>query len=159
MEGVAAALGVDVVRHDDAVAWFEDHAEYARADLLDGTADLPAGARMLPNPEGVAPGAVLEGEDGVSVYVFPGVPGEMKAMFEAVTEEFSGTPRMRVVIETPAPESSLLGHFEDARERFSVAIGSYPGENVRIKLEGEDTTEVEAAAAWLRERVEEANPG
>jgi molybdenum cofactor synthesis domain-containing protein len=155
MDGVAAALGVEIEEHDDAVAWINDHDAYSHDDLVDGTADLPAGARMLPNPEGVAPGAVLEGEDGVPVYVLPGVPAEMKGMFRAVAEEFSGTERTRAVIETPAPESSLIEHLEAVRERFAVSIGSYPGENVSIKVEGEDAGEVERAAAWLRERIEE----
>ena len=155
MSGVAAALGVDVERSEDAVAWINDHDAYAYDDLVDGTADLPAGARMLPNPEGVAPGAVLEGEDDVPVYVFPGVPVEMKGMFETVAEEFSGTERTRTVIETPAPESSLIKYFETARERFSVTIGSYPGEDVSVKIEGEDAAEVERAAAWFRERLGE----
>jgi len=159
MDGVAAALGVEVERHDGAVAWIDDHGEYSRDDLVDGTADLPAGARLLENPEGVAPGAALEGEDGVPVYVLPGVPAEMKTMFESVAGEFSGVERTHAVVETPEPESALIGYFEAIGERFDVSVGSYPGENVRIKLEGEDATEVEAAAAWLRERVEEANPG
>jgi len=154
MDGVATALGGPLDRNEDAVAWFDDHDEYSHADLVEGTADLPAGARMLPNPEGVAPGAVLEGEDGVPVYVFPGVPEEMKAMFGTVAEEFEGRSRTRVFVETPAPESSLIEHFEAVRERFSVSIGSYPGETVRIKIEGETEAEVDRAAAWLRERVE-----
>ncbi len=154
MDGVAAALGVRMERNDDAVAWIDTHDAYSHDDLVDGTADLPAGARMLENPEGVAPGAVLEGEDGVPVYVLPGVPGEMKRMFETVAGEFSGTERTRRVIETPAPESSLIEYFEAVRERFAVSIGSYPGERVSIKVEGEDPEEVERAAAWLRERVE-----
>jgi molybdenum cofactor synthesis domain-containing protein len=154
MDGVAAALGVTVDHHQDAIAWFEDHAEYSHADLVDGTTHLPEGARMLPNPEGVAPGAVLEGEDGVQVYVFPGVPEEMKAMFETVASEFAGSPRTRRFVETSAPESSLIEHFEAVRERFAVSIGSYPGESVRIKVEGEDEAEVRRAVEWLRERVE-----
>jgi molybdopterin-biosynthesis enzyme MoeA-like protein len=143
-------------RNDDAVAWIDAHDAYSHDDLVDGTADLPAGARMLENPEGVAPGAVLEGEDGVPVYVLPGVPGEMKRMFETVAGEFSGTERTRTVVETPAPESSLIEYFEAVRERFAVSIGSYPGERVSIKVEGEDPEEVERAAAWLRERIEDA---
>jgi molybdenum cofactor synthesis domain-containing protein len=155
MDGVAAALGVGLERNDDAVAWIDDHDAYTHDDLVDGTADLPAGARMLPNPEGVAPGAVLEGEDGVPVYVLPGVPGEMKGMFETVADEFSGPERIRTVIETPAPESALIEQFEAVREQFSVSIGSYPGEEVSVKIEGEDPGEVERAAAWLRKRIEE----
>jgi molybdenum cofactor synthesis domain-containing protein len=155
MDGVAAALGVDLERNEDAVAWIDTHSAYTYEDLVDGTADLPAGARMLPNPEGVAPGAVLEGEDGIPVYVFPGVPAEMKGMFETVADEFTGTERTRTVIETPAPESSLIEYFETARERFAVSIGSYPGEDVSVRIEGEDATEVERAAAWFREQLGE----
>jgi molybdenum cofactor synthesis domain-containing protein len=156
MDGVAAALGIELERNDDAVAWIDDHDAYTHDDLVDGTTALPAGARMLPNSEGVAPGAVLEGEDGVRVYVLPGVPAEMKEMFETVVGEFSGTKRTRRVIETPAPESALIEHFEAARERFDVSIGSYPGETVSVKIEGENSGEVERAAAWFRERIEES---
>ena len=155
VDGVAAALGRSVEYHPDAESWFEEHSEYAFSELVDGTASLPEGARMLPNEAGVAPGAVVEGGDGVSVYVLPGVPDEMKSMFEAVADEFSGTRRTRVFVETSEPESGLVGHFDDLRERFDVAVGSYPGETgVRVKLEAEDPETVEAAAAWLRDRVD-----
>ena len=155
VEGVAAALGRDVEEHPEAEAWFEDHSAYTFDDLVDGTAALPAGARMLPNEAGVAPGAVVEGGDGVPVYVLPGVPDEMESMFEAVADEFEGTRRTRVFVETGEPESGLVGHFDDLRERFDVSVGSYPGaDGVRVKLEAEDPETVEAAAAWLRERVD-----
>jgi len=156
VEGVAAAVGRDVEVHPDAESWFEDHDEYAHADLVDGTTALPAGARMLPNEAGVAPGAVVEGDDGVPVYVLPGVPDEMESMFEHVADEFEGVRRTRIVVETGEPESGLVDRFDALRDRFSVAVGSYPGEDgVRVKLEGEDAEEVEAAVAWLRERLED----
>jgi molybdenum cofactor synthesis domain-containing protein len=154
MAGVAAALGVPVEEHDDAVSWFEEDTEYAFADLVDGTADLPRGARMLPNPEGVAPGAVVEGEDDVPVYVLPGVPEEMEAMFDRIADEFAGVRRERAFVETTEPESALLDRFAAVQEHFDVTIGSYPGERVRITVEGEDWDEVDAAADWLRERLE-----
>ena len=155
VEGVAAAIGRGVEEHPDAAAWFDEHSDYAHADLVDGTTTLPVGARMLPNEAGVAPGAVVEGGDGVPVYVLPGVPREMKAMFELVADEFSGTRRTRVFVETGEPESGLIAHFADLQDRFDVSVGSYPGEDgVRVKLEAEDPATVEAAAAWLRERVD-----
>jgi len=43
---------------------------------------LPAGATPLPNPVGTAPGVRLLHE-GVLLYVLPGVPAEMQAIFEA----------------------------------------------------------------------------
>lgn len=157
MEGVAAALGVPVETSEEAVAWYEDHAEYDHEELVDGTADLPRGARMLPNSEGVAPGAVCTGDDGVPIYVLPGVPEEMEAMFGRIAHEFEGPRRERAFVETSEPESSLIDRFETIQAEFDgITVGSYPGPGrVRVKLEGEDPEVVKAAAEWLSERVEE----
>ncbi|MFZ5877677.1 MAG: competence/damage-inducible protein A [Nitrospirota bacterium] len=43
---------------------------------------LPAGAEALPNPVGIAPGIRLT-ENGAHVVALPGVPAEMRAMFDA----------------------------------------------------------------------------
>ena len=110
---------------------------------------LPDGARMLPNPEGVAPGAVVE-----SVYVMPGVPTEMKGMFETVIEEFEGDPAYVEEVRTSEPESALLDRIEAVREAFDVTVGSYPGEEVRLKVMAADAETAAAAAAWLRDRVD-----
>ncbi|WP_121742406.1 competence/damage-inducible protein A [Natronorubrum halophilum] len=149
VEGVAAALGRSLEEHDGALAWLEEDG-YSRADLTKGTADLPRGARALHNRNGVAPGAVLEG-----VYVLPGVPSEMRAMFESIATEFSGTRTYREEVVAAEPESALLDRIAAVRERFDVVIGSYPGESVRLSLQSTDEATVAEAAAWLRERVEQ----
>lgn len=46
-------------------------------------AQLPDGADVLPNPVGTAPGVIWEPRQGLIVMTFPGVPWEMKAMWEA----------------------------------------------------------------------------
>ncbi|MFA9501639.1 competence/damage-inducible protein A [Natrinema sp. H-ect1] len=148
MDGVAAALGREVEEHDAALAWLEEDG-YTRDDLAAGTADLPAGARALHNDAGVAPGAALEG-----IYVLPGVPAEMKAMFESIADEFAGTPTYRETVVAGEAESALLDRIADVRERFDVSVGSYPGESVRIELTGTDEATVADAADWLRERVD-----
>ncbi|MDY6817946.1 MAG: molybdopterin-binding protein [Halobacteriales archaeon] len=158
MEGVASALGVEMAPHEDAIDWIENESDYSHADLVDGTTDLPVGARMLPNPEGVAPGAVLTADDGVPVYVLPGVPDEMKAMFALVADEFDGTPRTRRVLYTEEPESALIERFHTVQERFDVTIGSYPGEVVRITVTSGDEAEATAAAEWLIDRVDTVSP-
>ncbi|SDF94841.1 competence/damage-inducible protein A [Halorientalis regularis] len=149
MDGVAAAFGREVTRSEEALAWLEEYGGYSHEDLAEGTADIPAGAEMLPNREGVAPGCVLG-----SVYVLPGVPDEMKTMFEAVADRFSGERRHVETVEADEPESALLTRIRDVRDRFDVKVGSYPGETVEIKLESTDETEVREAAAWLADRVE-----
>ncbi|MBZ6493889.1 competence/damage-inducible protein A [Natrinema longum] len=148
MDGVAAALGRSVEEHDDALAWLEADG-YSRGDLASGTAELPAGARALHNDAGVAPGAALE-----SIYVLPGVPAEMKAMFESIEDEFTGTPTYREAVVADEPESALLDRIAELRDRFDVSVGSYPGESVRIELEAGDEATVTDAAAWLRDQVE-----
>ncbi|WIV67762.1 competence/damage-inducible protein A [Natrialbaceae archaeon AArc-T1-2] len=149
MDAVAAALDRPLEEHEEALAWLTDEGGYTRQDLADGTAHLPEGARALHNEAGVAPGAAVE-----NVYVLPGVPTEMKAMFETIASEFNGTRRYREVIRADEPESALLDRIEKLRETFDVTVGSYPGDVVRVSIESTDESTVEAAAAWLRERVE-----
>jgi molybdenum cofactor synthesis domain-containing protein len=148
MAGVAAAVGTDVVEDEAALRWLEEEGGYTREDLAEGTADIPRTAEMVPNPEGVAPGCVVE-----NVYVLPGVPDEMKAMFELVADDFSGEERFTEVVDADEPESALLDRIAQLRERFDVRVGSYPGETVRVKIHGADPDAVEAAATWLRGRV------
>ncbi|MBN2390905.1 MAG: competence/damage-inducible protein A [Anaerolineae bacterium] len=45
-------------------------------------ATLPLGAQPLPNPVGTAPGVKME-HQGTVIYVLPGVPAELKAIFAA----------------------------------------------------------------------------
>lgn len=149
MEAVAAALDRDVVTNEEALRWLTEEGGYAREDLAAGTAALPEGARALHNTVGVAPGAVVE-----NVYVFPGVPKEMKAMFESVAEEFRGERSHVVTLLVDEPESALVDRFEEVNDRFGVTVGSYPGDGVRVKLSDTDEERVERAADWLRERVE-----
>ncbi|WP_114576030.1 molybdopterin-binding protein [Saliphagus sp. LR7] len=148
MEGVAAALGRSVEESAEALEWLTAEGGYAREDLASGTADLPKGARALHNEVGVAPGAALAG-----VYVLPGVPAEMEAMFEAIEDDFSGEAIHREVVVANEPESALLDRLEELQAEFSVTVGSYPGDSVRVSIESGDEEEVAAAADWLRARV------
>jgi molybdenum cofactor synthesis domain-containing protein len=148
MAGIAAALGRSLETNEDALAWLDDHG-YSRADLTEGTAELPAGGRALHNEAGVAPGVALEG-----IYVLPGVPSEMRAMFETIADEFSGTPTYRETVVADEPESALLDRLEALRERFDVSVGCYPGESVRVEIESMDEATATDAAAWLRDRTE-----
>ncbi|PSP75399.1 competence/damage-inducible protein A [Halobacteriales archaeon QS_3_64_16] len=116
-------------------------------------AAIPAGGRPLLNGEGLAPGCVIE-----NVYVLPGIPREMKPMFESVVEEFSGTARSRVVY-TTTPEGEYTKMLTEARDRFDVSVGSYPSRSEgqrrnRIKILGEDEARLAEAADWIEARVD-----
>jgi molybdenum cofactor synthesis domain-containing protein len=117
---------------------------------VDAWAALPAGCRALINPKGLCPGCVLE-----NVYAFPGIPDEMRALFEEVAAEFDGDV-LSTTLYTPQPEGSMIDALAGVRDRFDVSIGSYPSteERNRLKVTGTDPEELDRAVAWLCERIE-----
>lgn len=117
---------------------------------VDAWAALPAGSRPLLNPEGLCPGCVIE-----NVYAFPGVPTEMRALFELVAGEFSGGT-VSTTLFTPQPEGSMVETLATVQEQFDVTVGSYPALETqnRLKVSGTDPEAVGEAVEWLRERIE-----
>jgi nicotinamide-nucleotide amidase len=113
-------------------------------------AALPAGSRPLLNEEGLAPGCVLE-----NVYVFPGIPDELEAMFERVADEFTGDRRSQTLY-TVEPEANLVPRLEDVMAEFDVTVGCYPdreaGHN-RLKILATDDDHLDDATEWLLEHL------
>jgi molybdenum cofactor synthesis domain-containing protein len=114
-------------------------------------ARLPAGSRPLSNPLGGAPGFALE-----NVYVMPGLPAEMEAMFAAVEEEFRrGSPIAAWRRTYRTRESTIALVLAECGERWpGVLIGSYPafladGPTVEIVVKSSDADELAAASSWL----------
>jgi molybdenum cofactor synthesis domain-containing protein len=114
-------------------------------------AQLPAGARPLKNPRGGAPGFVVE-----NVYVFPGLPAEMKAMFDLIAGEFRGAPPIDVWRRTyRTRESEIASLLAEAGERWpDVLVGSYPsfepaGPEVEIVLKSSDGAALAEAVAFV----------
>jgi nicotinamide-nucleotide amidase len=82
-EGLAAAAGVELVRDPDLEEGLRARFTALRRDVPEMNyrqADLPRGARALPNQRGTAPGVRVEIGEGVA-YALPGVPHEMEQMF------------------------------------------------------------------------------
>ncbi len=98
-------------------------------------ADFLEGARVLENPRGTAPGFWLE-KDGVQVVVLPGVPSEMREIFEEKVEpelgRFGrGTTRRRVLRIAGMGESAveeLVAPLYAKWSRDPVTILASPGE-------------------------------
>lgn len=149
LDAIAQAVERPLVEHQEAKRWLTEEGGYSAASLVEGTVDLPAGATAIHNEVGVAPGAIVDG-----IYVFPGVPAEMQTMFESVADDFAGTPRIRRTVTIDEPESHLIDRFATMQEAFNVAIGSYPGEQVSVRISGTEREEVDAAAQWLSDRAE-----
>jgi molybdenum cofactor synthesis domain-containing protein len=158
MEAVAAAFGRELTVREaplGAVRERLDDIEQRLPDLdLDvdpeAEAALPEGSRPVLNEEGLAPGCVLE-----TVYVFPGIPSELEAMFEQVAEEFSGEKRSETLY-TVEPEANIVPRLEDVMAAFDVTVGCYPdreaGHN-RLKVTATNDAELASATEWLLENV------
>src|SRR6266536_2819590 len=121
-------------------------------------ARLPRGSRPLPNPLGGAPGFVLE-----NVYVLPGLPAEMEAMYETVEEELPGGPRIASWRHSyRTTESTIAPALVECGERWpGVLVGSYPsfganGPYVEVVLKSNDPDALEAAAAWFTQALEQS---
>jgi nicotinamide-nucleotide amidase len=87
-EAAAALLSVPLERHDHTLARIE--ARYARLNRPmpapnKKQAELPRGARVLDNDAGTAPGFVLT-IGGADCWFLPGVPAEMRHLFERYLE-------------------------------------------------------------------------
>jgi nicotinamide-nucleotide amidase len=81
---VAELLGRKLHRNDDIVRHIQERfRRFGRAmpDINIRQAMVPEGATVLPNPRGTAPGLWLEA-NGRVVVMLPGVPNELRAMFE-----------------------------------------------------------------------------
>jgi molybdenum cofactor synthesis domain-containing protein len=155
-EAIAAAFRVPQEEVPEVAA--DLRARFTRnPDYAAGWAMLPRGSRPLANPLGGAPGFVLE-----NVYVLPGLPSEMEAMFTSIDEEFRrGSPiqAWRRVYRTY--ESALSAVLAEAGERWPrVLVGSYPsfsseGSTVEVVLKSSDADELAEASAWLAAAIEE----
>ena len=137
----------------DLRARFTRNPEYAARFAL-----LPRGSRPLANPHGGAPGFTIE-----NVYVLPGLPSEMEAMFASIEEEFRrGSPieSWRRVYRTY--ESVIASTLAETVERWpGVLVGSYPsfaagGFTVEVVLKSRDVAALAAASAWLESAIEES---
>ena len=154
-EAIAAAFGVEQVDVPELAAALR--ARFPRnQDYAARWARLPAGSRPLENPRGGAPGFAIE-----NVYVFPGLPVEMEAMFVALREEFGGAPPIASWRRTyRTRESEIAPVLVEAGERWpDVLIGSYPrfepsGPEVDVVLKTSDAAELAEASAWLASQLD-----
>ena len=155
-EAVAAAFDLGCEEIPELAARLRERfAPRGLGDYAARWACLPRGAVPLENPRGGAPGFVLG-----NIYVLPGLPSEMKAMFDSVSERFRGIPieSWRGTFRTG--EGQIVRVLEEATARYpAVAVGSYPrfladGPEVDIVLKSSDADVLAEATAWLEAALE-----
>jgi nicotinamide-nucleotide amidase len=149
-EAVAAAFALP--REEVASVADELRRRFARRGLSEYAARwarIPRGAEPLANPLGGAPGFALE-----NVYVLPGLPSEMEAMFDSISDRFRGPPIATWRRKYRTGEGQIVAVLEEATRRHAgVAVGSYPrflpdGPEVEVVLKSSDEAALAEAAAW-----------
>ena len=113
---------------------------------------LPEGARPIENQRGTAPGLLFE-KGGALLFVLPGVPVELRSMFENFVSPFlegrglRPLAQERLIRTTGLPESEIAERVEQLARRLArtdvVYLPSVTG--VDLKVIGRGHTPVEAA--------------
>lgn len=164
LEGVAMGLGVGLAEDPDAMEMITDaYARWnrgkTREELLTGPRRkmgvLPVGSTPLENPVGTAPG-VLYRSGETTVVCLPGVPGELRGLFNQSVMPLLGTEdsgeRASVMVRGIG-ESELADHLNAAMAETGVEIRSYPSKGkIRLKIIGDGTAD---AIKLLRESLGE----
>jgi nicotinamide-nucleotide amidase len=156
-EALAAAFAVEQEEVPEVAerlrARFYRDPEYAARWAL-----LPAGSRPLQNPLGGAPGFVIG-----NVYVLPGLPAEMEAMFATVEDELRRPQPIRSWRRRyRTRESTIVGVLEAMGERHpGVLVGSYPtfgedGAEVEVVVKSSDPEAFAAASTWIEAALDDA---
>lgn len=151
--GIASAFGLKIIRDQKAIEVVEKAiARHGRKPRPESyiMADVPEGSEVIPNPVGAAAGFIVNGR----VFIFPGVPAEMKAMFELVRHRFADKKLIVDWLIVKRPESELVKDLNEAVKKFpAVAFGSYPSDVVKIKMKSYDQGQIKAAKEWLSSRL------
>lgn len=128
-------------------------------------ADFPMGATVLPNPVGTAPGFAIE-HDGAQLFFTPGVPHEMRQLFEdhvgpriaAVVPRTSHQIRLRTFGLPESVVGEKLAGLEAEEPGLTIGYrASFPEIEVKVLVraasEAEAQLVAERAAARVRERL------
>lgn len=149
----ASVLGVPLVRDEESLRRITARLEARGRRMSDSNAkqaDFPEGAEILPNERGTAPGfAVSFGT--TRAFFFPGVPLEMKDMFNAyVAPKLPSPEEARAAIYLRAfglPEAEVNDRLAGVEEEFDVVLGyraTFPEIEVKVLARGPHAGSVEA---------------
>ena len=155
---VALAFGKEIIRHPDAVAVMDEY--YDTGQLTEARlkmADVPEDSTLIDNPVSAAPGFQLE-----NVFVLPGVPVIMQAMFEGIADRLAGgSPMLTGNVATNLGESMMAKELGQVQDNYpDISIGSYPyfkkGKiGVNLVLRGTDADLLEEVKQALHVMIED----
>lgn len=162
-EALAAAFGAEL--QERAGVWADIQAKLSgrgrpMAASNRKQALLPVGAELLANPTGTAPGMIWSPLPGFTLITFPGVPSELRAMWERTARPWlkahaldlggaGGVYASRMLRFAGIGESNLAEQVADLLEGENPTLAPYAGlGEVKLRLTARAESE-EAAAALL----------
>ncbi len=168
-ECAARSAGVGLRRDEASLQHIRDlHQRFGRTMVASNAkqADFPEGASVINNPNGTAPGFWLK-LSGCTLYFLPGVPREMKAMFEASLAPglaaFVSVHRHQLVLRSYGlPEAEVNDLLAGLEAEFGVVIGyraTLPEIEIKLLAQAESVeaakVATQRAAAAVRTRLGE----
>ena len=162
-EAISAAFDTPLVEH--AAIWDDIQTKLsARGRPIAASnskqALLPAGAQVLPNPAGTAPGMIWSPRPGFTVLTFPGVPSELHAMWQATAVPWLRQSRLaegvfasRLLRFWGVGESNLAEQMDDLLAGTNPTVAPYAGAG-EVKLRLTARAADQAAAEVLLAPVE-----
>ncbi len=160
VDAIAAAFGVEVVLHPQAVAILTEHYGDRITDARLRMARVPAGAELIANPRTKAPGVRIG-----NVFIMAGVPAITQSMLESLDGKLpGGRPVLSRTVAAWTVESRVAATLAAVEKAHpGVQIGSYPfwregrtGANFVIRSVDQallDTTAADLVAALAAEGI------
>jgi nicotinamide-nucleotide amidase len=145
-ECAAAAVGRSLVFHPEILIWIEERFKsFGRAMTENNKkqADVLAGAEILRNPNGTAPGQFFEDEQGM-LFLLPGPPRELKPLFIGECEPRLDrlpspwqyhTATLRIAGIGESDVDSRIGPIYSAEERAVTTILAAPSD-IQLHIRG-----------------------
>ena len=136
-EAIAAAFATPLVEHPQ--VWADIQARLAARGRPCAASNrrqalLPEGAALLPNPTGTAPGMIWSPRPGFTILTFPGVPSEMRAMWQATAAPWlkdaglaDGVFASRMLHFWGVGESNLAEQMADLLDAANPTVAPYAG--------------------------------
>jgi len=126
---------------------------------------LPEGANLIRNGAGMAPGLAFDLDQGRYLFALPGVPHELRAIYEDIEIRYLSGGQADVVRELHyrlAPESMFHDVMQVLEQEYpDVSLGSYPQTETReliLRASGPNVERVEAVIAAIRKQVSQYTP-
>ena len=125
-ECIASAFNLDIEINEEALKRLKHHYRKLKVELNESRikmAKIPKGALLIDNPVSSAPGFIVK-----NVYVLPGVPKILQAMFNGLEDKIKGVTNIiskNIIVHTP--EGEIADFLEIIQNDYkNVSIGSYP---------------------------------